>query len=105
MRFSLGHTNADCQDNNGRIVMEGSHYIPGPDTCILCVCDNSVAKWCKAVLCSPPQVLLSNLYYVSKCVAYITQFLFNYRIVSRSLLEVHAVILTVLMVLSPITIQ
>ncbi|XP_050528116.1 uncharacterized protein LOC126898209 isoform X2 [Daktulosphaira vitifoliae] len=31
------------------------HYVPGPDTCTLCVCDNSVAKWCKAVLCSPPQ--------------------------------------------------
>lgn len=53
--FSV-NTNAECQDNNGRIVNEGNLYIPGPDTCTLCVCDNAVAKWCKAVLCSPPQV-------------------------------------------------
>jgi len=55
----LGHrpvdVYADCLDNNGRIVGEGKQYIPGPDTCTLCVCDNSIAKWCLAVLCSPPQ--------------------------------------------------
>ncbi|VVC25490.1 Hypothetical protein CINCED_3A001137 [Cinara cedri] len=53
--YSPGYVEAVCQDNNGRSVKEGMHYIPGPDTCTLCVCDNSVAKWCKAVLCSPPQ--------------------------------------------------
>lgn len=57
-----GYSTAECQDNNGRTVSEGSHYIPGPDTCTLCVCDNSVAKWCKAVLCSPPQVYLFTLF-------------------------------------------
>lgn len=58
--ISSGNVKTDCQGYNGRIVTEGMHYIPGPDTCTLCVCDNSVAKWCKAVLCSPPQV--NNLY-------------------------------------------
>lgn len=58
--FTLGDVVADCQDNNGRIVGEGKQYIPGPDTCTLCVCDNSVAKWCQAVLCSPPQVYAPN---------------------------------------------
>lgn len=53
--YLSGNVKTDCQDNNGRTVLEGSHFIPGPDTCTLCVCDNSVAKWCKAVLCSPPQ--------------------------------------------------
>ncbi|XP_050424914.1 uncharacterized protein LOC126836014 isoform X2 [Adelges cooleyi] len=49
------NVNANCQDYFGRNIVQGMHYVPGPDTCTLCVCDNSVAKWCKAVLCSPPQ--------------------------------------------------
>lgn len=45
-----------CTDLRGRLISHGLHYVPGPDTCTLCVCDNGLPKVCKAVLCSPPQV-------------------------------------------------
>ncbi|RZF37222.1 hypothetical protein LSTR_LSTR014389 [Laodelphax striatellus] len=45
----------ECYDINGRTISPGFHFVPGPDTCTLCVCDNGNPKWCKAVLCSPPQ--------------------------------------------------
>ncbi|BES88070.1 DiGeorge syndrome critical region gene 2 [Nesidiocoris tenuis] len=45
----------DCRDLHGRIIAPGLHFVPGPDACTLCVCDNGAPKWCKAVLCSPPQ--------------------------------------------------
>ncbi|PSN45587.1 hypothetical protein C0J52_15085 [Blattella germanica] len=45
----------ECTDLHGRTIAPGLHYVPGPDTCTLCVCDNGNPKWCKAVLCSPPQ--------------------------------------------------
>ncbi|XP_023946942.1 uncharacterized protein LOC112052187 isoform X2 [Bicyclus anynana] len=45
----------ECTDLRGRLIANGLHYVPGPDTCTLCVCDNGVPKVCKAVLCSPPQ--------------------------------------------------
>ncbi|XP_063627190.1 uncharacterized protein LOC134798733 [Cydia splendana] len=45
----------DCTDLRGRLISHGLHYVPGPDTCTLCVCDNGGPKACKAVLCSPPQ--------------------------------------------------
>nr|CAD7264218.1 unnamed protein product [Timema shepardi] len=48
-------SSGDCRDLHGRTISQGLHYVPGPDTCTLCVCDNSNPKWCKAVLCSPPQ--------------------------------------------------
>ncbi|VVD02407.1 unnamed protein product [Leptidea sinapis] len=38
----------DCTDLHGRSVSNGVHYIPGPDTCTLCVCDNGLPKVCKA---------------------------------------------------------
>ncbi|XP_075979898.1 uncharacterized protein LOC142979032 [Anticarsia gemmatalis] len=44
-----------CTDLRGRLISHGLHYVPGPDTCTLCVCDNGLPKVCKAVLCSPPQ--------------------------------------------------
>lgn len=49
-----------CPDINGRIISPGLHYVPGPDTCTLCICENGQPKWCKAVLCSPPQVINRN---------------------------------------------
>lgn len=49
----------ECRDLHDRVISPGIHYVPGPDTCTLCVCDNGQPKWCKAVLCSPPQVGLS----------------------------------------------
>ncbi|KAL0870672.1 hypothetical protein ABMA27_005619 [Loxostege sticticalis] len=45
----------ECTDFRGRVISHGLHYVPGPDTCTLCVCDNGIPKVCKAVLCSPPQ--------------------------------------------------
>ncbi|XP_048484373.1 uncharacterized protein LOC105396311 isoform X2 [Plutella xylostella] len=45
----------ECTDVRGRLISHGHHYVPGPDTCTLCICDNGQAKVCKAVLCSPPQ--------------------------------------------------
>ncbi|XP_046966876.1 uncharacterized protein LOC124534878 [Vanessa cardui] len=45
----------ECTDLRGRLITNGMHYVPGPDTCTLCICDNGVPKVCKAVLCSPPQ--------------------------------------------------
>ncbi|XP_022177012.1 uncharacterized protein LOC111038280 [Myzus persicae] len=50
-----GNVKTECIDNNGRTVQEGKTYIPGPDICTRCVCDNSVAKWCHPVLCTAPQ--------------------------------------------------
>lgn len=48
----------ECRDLRGRQVSHGIHYVPGPDTCTLCVCEDGVPTECKAVLCSPPQVLI-----------------------------------------------
>ena len=45
-----------CIDLNGRGISQGVHFVPGPDECTLCICDDGGPKWCKAVLCSPPQV-------------------------------------------------
>lgn len=50
-----GAASAECRDLNGRRIAQGIHYVPGPDACTLCVCDSGNPKWCKAVLCSPPQ--------------------------------------------------
>jgi hypothetical protein len=46
-----------CVDLHSRKIPSGVHYVPGPDECTLCVCEDGGPKWCKAVLCSPPQVL------------------------------------------------
>lgn len=51
----------DCVDLRGRSVSNGMHYVPGPDTCTLCVCEMGQPKVCKAVLCSPPQVSYTHL--------------------------------------------
>ncbi|KAI4454213.1 integral membrane protein dgcr2/idd [Holotrichia oblita] len=38
-----------------QVVSQGLHYIPGTNPCTLCVCDKGGPKWCKSVLCAPPQ--------------------------------------------------
>lgn len=59
--FVLGiAAQGECTDLRGRHISHGLHYVPGPDTCTLCVCDNGLPKVCKAVLCSPPQVSSLN---------------------------------------------
>lgn len=40
-----------CKDQQGRSHESGFHYIPGPEPCTFCVCDNGNPKWCKAVIC------------------------------------------------------
>jgi len=44
-----------CTDTYGKVIPQGVHFVPGPDECTLCVCDEGGPKWCKAVLCAPPQ--------------------------------------------------
>ncbi|ODN03956.1 Integral membrane protein DGCR2/IDD [Orchesella cincta] len=52
LRPSLGK---HCIDLHQRLIPHGVHFVPGPDECTLCACDDGEPKWCKAVLCSPPQ--------------------------------------------------
>lgn len=40
-----------CKDQQGRSFESGFHYIPGPEPCTFCVCDNGNPKWCKAFIC------------------------------------------------------
>lgn len=44
-----------CKDLHQRLIPHGVHFVPGPDECTLCLCDDGEAKWCKAVYCQPPQ--------------------------------------------------
>ncbi|GJQ67991.1 hypothetical protein Trydic_g10648 [Trypoxylus dichotomus] len=44
-----------CKDIHQHVVSQGLHYIPGTNPCTLCVCDKGGPKWCKSVLCAPPQ--------------------------------------------------
>ncbi|XP_041980997.1 cysteine-rich motor neuron 1 protein-like [Aricia agestis] len=44
-----------CTDLRGRVISHGLHYVPGPDICKICVCDNGMPKVCKSALCSPPK--------------------------------------------------
>lgn len=46
---------AHCIDIHSQVVSDGLHYVPGPNTCTLCICDKGSPKWCKSVLCSTPQ--------------------------------------------------
>lgn len=50
---------SECHDFHGQTIEQGHHYVPGPDICKLCICDNGQPKGCKAVLCSPPQACKS----------------------------------------------
>lgn len=58
-----------CQDITGRTISVGSHYVPGPDSCTVCLCDGGKPKWCQAVLCAAPKVIL----YASMHVVFKTQ--------------------------------
>lgn len=50
-----------CQDINGRTIAGGNHYVPGPDSCTVCLCDEGRPKWCQAVLCAAPKVSTGSL--------------------------------------------
>lgn len=45
----------DCVDMNSQLVLHGHHYIPGPNSCMICLCEKGRPSRCKSVLCSPPQ--------------------------------------------------
>ncbi|XP_011137766.1 uncharacterized protein DDB_G0271670 isoform X1 [Harpegnathos saltator] len=40
-----------CKDQHGRSYESGFHYIPGPEPCTFCICDNGNPKLCKAFIC------------------------------------------------------
>ncbi|KAJ9584308.1 hypothetical protein L9F63_021339, partial [Diploptera punctata] len=42
----------ECTDLHGRTIAPGLHYVPGPDTCTLCVCDNGKPKVCRTLVCT-----------------------------------------------------
>lgn len=54
--ISISVISGTCIDIHSHIVSQGLHYVPGPNSCTLCICDKGNPKWCKSVLCSPPQV-------------------------------------------------
>ena len=54
---------ASCQDITGRTIPGGNHYVPGPDSCTVCLCDGGKPKWCQAVLCAAPKVRQLVIYY------------------------------------------
>lgn len=45
-----------CYDLHRQLVTHGVQFVPGPDKCESCTCDDGEAKWCKALSCAPPQV-------------------------------------------------
>ncbi|EFX79752.1 hypothetical protein DAPPUDRAFT_304342 [Daphnia pulex] len=51
----IGVFGQSCQDINGRTITGGNHYVPGPDSCTVCLCDGGKPKWCQAVLCAAPK--------------------------------------------------
>lgn len=57
----IGVFGESCQDINGRTITGGNHYVPGPDSCTVCLCDGGKPKWCQAVLCAAPKVPVNNL--------------------------------------------
>lgn len=52
--------NKNCTDVHKRLIPHGLQFVPGPDQCTLCACDDGQPIWCKAVLCSPPPVTIIN---------------------------------------------
>ncbi|KAL0122122.1 hypothetical protein PUN28_007117 [Cardiocondyla obscurior] len=40
-----------CKDQHGHSYESGYHYIPGPEPCTFCICDNGNPKLCKAFIC------------------------------------------------------
>ncbi|XP_018399004.1 PREDICTED: uncharacterized protein LOC108776789 [Cyphomyrmex costatus] len=49
-----------CKDQHGHSYESGYHYIPGPEPCTFCVCDNGNPKWCKAFICKFLEVRNTN---------------------------------------------
>ncbi|XP_018322737.1 uncharacterized protein LOC108735319 isoform X2 [Agrilus planipennis] len=49
-KCSDGH----CVDVHSHIVSQGVHYIPGPNSCTVCLCEKGSPTSCKSVLCTQP---------------------------------------------------
>ena len=45
-----------CIDVTGKPVAPGENYVPGPDYCSVCLCENGSGRLCRAVLCQPKPV-------------------------------------------------
>lgn len=45
-----------CKDQQGRIYEDTFIYIPGPEPCTYCLCDNGNPKWCGRLVCNRPEV-------------------------------------------------
>lgn len=45
----------DCISLEGQRVPHGENYVPGPDYCSVCRCEEGKPSFCRAVLCQPPQ--------------------------------------------------
>ncbi|KAK4871517.1 hypothetical protein RN001_015641 [Aquatica leii] len=52
---TINYVSGHCVDIHSQIISQGLHYVPGPNSCTLCICDKGGPKWCKSVLCSQPQ--------------------------------------------------
>lgn len=53
--FLSQKASSHCIDIHSQVVAQGLHYVPGPNTCNLCICDKGSPKWCKSVLCKHPE--------------------------------------------------
>ncbi|KAJ6635130.1 hypothetical protein Bhyg_13713, partial [Pseudolycoriella hygida] len=49
-----GNSLTECMNTHGISIESGRMYVPGPDLCKMCFCDNGHPKNCKALLCTPP---------------------------------------------------
>ncbi|XP_042214959.1 uncharacterized protein LOC121861375 isoform X2 [Homarus americanus] len=45
----------ECLALDGELVPNGESFVPGPDYCTVCKCDEGKPRVCRAVLCQPPQ--------------------------------------------------
>lgn len=45
----------ECISLDGQIIPHGDNYVPGPDYCSVCKCEEGKPRFCRAVLCQPPQ--------------------------------------------------
>nr|XP_053643577.1 integral membrane protein DGCR2/IDD-like isoform X2 [Cherax quadricarinatus] len=45
----------ECIALDGERIPNGETYVPGPDYCTVCKCDEGKPRVCQAVLCQPPQ--------------------------------------------------
>nr|XP_012140566.1 PREDICTED: putative GPI-anchored protein PB15E9.01c isoform X2 [Megachile rotundata] len=52
--FNVIHAESgvSCKDQQGRSYESGFLFVPGPEPCTLCVCENGNPKLCKAMLCN-----------------------------------------------------